>query len=122
MRKKLARYGVFVIVLVAFFFFANSLASARTRSAVVADPVRSVKVADASPQGTLTVQRLLQNRLEWTRQLARALRFLDLPPASPVSGTFTIIDEPDPAGYEEEAPTEVGNPGGSDEDGGLQQG
>ena len=95
MRKKLALYGI-VVVLVA--FAASTLASAQTRSAVVADGERSVKAADSS-QRTLTIQRLLQSRLRWTRQLAKALRFLDLPPAPPTNGTNTIIDEPDPAGY-----------------------
>jgi hypothetical protein len=106
MRKKLAWYGV-VVVLVA--FSASTLASAR--SAVAADTDRSVKVTNSSSQGTLTLQRLLQSRLEWTRRLARALRFLELPPASPVNGTHTIIDEPDPAGREGEPPPEEGEPG-----------
>jgi hypothetical protein len=120
MRKKLAWYGV-VVVLVA--FSASTLASAR--SAVAADTDRSVKVTDSSSQGTLTMQRLLQSRLEWTRRLARALRFLELPPASPVNGTHTIIDEPDPAGREGEPPPEDGDPGAAMEDdddlSGLQQ-
>ncbi len=96
MRKKLAWYGI-VVVLVA--LVASTLASAQTRSAVVADGERSAKAADSPSRGTLTIQRLLQSRLEWTRQLARALRFLDLPPAPPGNGTNTIIDEPDPAGF-----------------------
>ena len=108
MRKKLAWYGV-VVVLVLVAFSASTLASAR--SAVAADTDRSVKVTDSSSQGTLTMQRLLQSRLEWTRRLARALRFLELPPASPVNGTHTIIDEPDPAGREGESPPEEGEPG-----------
>ena len=100
MRKKLA-YGI-VVVLVA--FAASTLASAQTRSAVVADGDRSAKAADSSSQGTLTLQRLLQSQLRWTRQLARALRFLDLPPAPPGNGTHTIIDEPDPAGNTGDSP------------------
>ena len=124
MRKKLALIGM-VVILVA--FVASTLASARTVSAVVASGERSAKAADSSSQGTLTIQRLLRSRLGWTRQLARALRFLDLPPDN---GTNTIIDEPDPAGYsgdpapkagdrEEEAPpTDVSDDNGLD---GLQQ-
>ena len=95
MRKNLACY---VIVFLCVALAASSLASAHTRAAVVADTDRSAKAADVS-QGTLTIQRLLQSRLEWTRQLVRALRFLDLPPTPPGNGTNTIIDEPDPAGY-----------------------
>ena len=100
MRKKLALYGIVAVLVV---FAASTLASAQTRSAVVADGERSVKAADSS-QGTLTIQRLLQSRLRWTRQLAKALRFLDLPPAAPANGTNTIIDEPDPAGYGDRPP------------------
>ena len=95
MRKNLALFGI-VVLLVA--FAATTLASARTHSAVVAGGERSAKAADPS-QGTLTIQRLLLSRLEWTRQLVRALRFLDLPPAPLGIGTNTIIDEPDPAGH-----------------------
>ena len=100
MRKKLALDGVVVVLLA---FAVSTLASAETRSAVVGDGVRSVKAADTS-RGTLTIQRLLQSRLEWTQRLVRALRFLDLPPAAPANGTNTIIDEPDPAGYGEDEP------------------
>ena len=107
MRKKLAWYGI-VVVLVA--VAASTLASAQTRSAVVADGERSATAADSSSQGTLTIQRLLQGRLGWTRQLARALRFLDLPPAAPGNGTNTIIDEPDPAGHTGEPAPEAGDP------------
>ena len=96
MRRKLALYGI-VILLVA--FAASSMASAGSRSAVVAGAERSARVADVSPGTALTIHRLLQTRLGWTRHLVRTLGFLDLPPAAPVIGTQTIIDEPDPAGY-----------------------
>ena len=130
MRKKLARYGI-VAVLVA--VGASTLAPAETRSAVVADGERSAKTADSSSQGTLTIQRLLQGRLGWTRQLARALRFLDLPPVPPNNGTNTIIDEPDPAGYngdpapeagdqEEEAPADLTDQNGFDPHQGIGMG
>ena len=101
MRKKLAWYGI-VVVLVA--FVASTLASAQTRSAVVADGERSAKAADSSSQGTLTILRLLQSRLGWTRQLAIALRTLDLPQVPPSGGALTIIDEPDPAGLDGDVP------------------
>ena len=103
MRKKLARYGI-VVILVLVAFAASSLAFAHTRSAVVADGERSAQAADSSSQGALTVLRLLQSRLGWTLQLARALRSLELPPAPPFNGTLTIIDEPDPAGAEDTVP------------------
>ncbi len=124
MRKILALFGV-VVVLVA--FVASTPASAKTRSATIAGGERSAKAADSSSPGALTIQRLLRSRLEWTRQLVRALRFLDLPPDN---GTNTIIDEPDPAGFsgdpapeagdqeEEGPPTDVSDGNGLD---GLQQ-
>ena len=101
MRKKLAWYGI-VVILVA--FAASTLASAQTRSAGVASSERTARATAPSSQGTLTLQRLLQSRLEWTRQLARALRFLEQPPATPGVGTHTIIDEPDPTGSKGELP------------------
>ncbi len=104
MRKKLARYGIVVILA----FAASTLSFAQTRSAVVADGERSAQAADSSSQGALTVLRLLQSRLGWTRQLARALRSLELPPAPPFIGTLTIIDEPDPAGVKDEPLPENG--------------
>ena len=107
MRKKLARYGIVVILA----FAASTLSFAHTRSAVVADGKRSAKAADSSSQRNLTVLRLLQSRLGWTRQLARALSILDLPPAPPGAGTHTIIDEPDPAG---DAPPKPGEGEGQD--------
>ncbi len=107
MRKKLARYGI-VVLLVA--LGARTLASALTVPAGVSDGDSSAKATDSSSQGTLTLLRLLQSQLRWTRQLARALRFLDLPPAPPGNGTHTIIDEPDPAGYTGDSPPEAGDP------------
>lgn len=101
MRKKLARYGI-VVILVA--FAAITLVSARTGSAGVVEAERSARAVDSSSQATLTLRSLLQSRLGWTRQLLRALRFLDLPPAPPSFGTHTIIDEPDPAGYSGDPP------------------
>jgi hypothetical protein len=93
MPKKLALYGIVVLMLA---LVASSAASARTRS-TVAPAETSAKAA--TTQGSLTLHRLLQGRLEWTRKLSRALRFLDERPAAPENGTHTIIDEPDPAGY-----------------------
>jgi len=104
MRKNLALFGIVVLLVV---FAASTLASARTPSAVVAGGERSVKAVDTS-HGTLTIQRLLRSRLEWTRQLVRALRFLDLPPAAVGVGTNTIIDEPDPAGHSGDPTPETG--------------
>ena len=106
MRKKLALYGI-VILLVA--FAASSMASAGSRSAVVADAKRSARVSDVSPGTALTIHRLLQTRLGWTRHLVRTLGFLDLPPAAPANGTQTIIDEPDPAGYGDQSEDSSGN-------------
>jgi hypothetical protein len=82
------------------------MASAGSRSAVVADAERSARVADVSPGTALTIHRLLQTRLGWTRHLVRTLGFLDLPPAAPAIGTNTIIDEPDPAGYGDQSENE----------------
>ena len=108
MRKKLALFGV-VVVLVA--FAASTLVSAQTRSGMARGGARTVKAAEADvAQGTLTIQRLLQNRLEWTRRLARALSALDRAPAPPANGTNTIIDEPDPAGYDDEDRPEEDDP------------
>ena len=106
MRKKLAWYGI-VVLLVA--LGASTLASAHTRPAAVADGESSAKATDSSSQGTLTLPRLLQSRLRWTRQLALALRFLELPPPAPSVGTLTIIDEPDPAGVKDEPLPETGD-------------
>ena len=104
MRRKLAVFGI-VVLLVA--LAASTLASAQTRSAVVAGGGRSAKAADSS-QAALMIQRLLLSRLGWTQQLARAFRFLDLPPAPPGNGTNTIIDEPDPAGHSDDPTPERG--------------
>jgi hypothetical protein len=52
------------------------------------------------PQGsTLTLQRLLRAQLDRSMRLSRLLSLLEQAPLpDPVSGTKTIIDEPDPCG------------------------
>lgn len=44
--------------------------------------------------GPLTIQRLMQSRIDWTMRLGRLLNGFES--ASEVYGTQTIVDEPDP--------------------------
>lgn len=100
MRKKAAMYGATI----ALALMAGTLALPASDSAGV-DRVDAAQVA-ATPhvQGSITVHQLLRNRLDWTLRLTRALRLVNQPPAAPSSyGTLTIIDEPDPAGREDDS-------------------
>ena len=71
MRKNLALYGI-VILLVA--FAASSMASAGSRSAVVADAERSARVADVSPGTALTASVLAMPVLSSTASVVRTWR------------------------------------------------
>jgi hypothetical protein len=99
MRNKAALYGAAIaLVLVA---STLALPASRTASAGGADAAQ----VEATPQtqGSITVHQLLRSRLDWSLRLTRALRLIDQPPAPPSSyGTLTIIDEPDPAGREDD--------------------
>jgi hypothetical protein len=67
------------------------------RTGAVADkaPVRAVELRETSE--TLTVQRLLRERLRWALRLSELLETLDA--SEPVrNSTQTIVDEPDPTG------------------------
>lgn len=99
MRRTIALYGAAI----AFALAASTLAlpASDAASAGQADVAR----VEATPQvqGSITVHQLLRSRLDWTLRLTRAFRLIDQPPAPPTSyGAMTIIDEPDPAGKEEE--------------------
>lgn len=99
MRKKAAMYGAAI----ALALVASTLALPASISASSGDG--DVAQVEATPQvqGSITVHQLFRSRLDWTLRLTRALRLIDQPPAQPSSyGTLTIIDEPDPAGREED--------------------
>jgi hypothetical protein len=99
MRNKATLYGAAIaLVLVA---STLALPASKTASAGRVDAAQ----VEATPQaqGSITVHQLLRSRLNWSLRLTRALRLIDQPPAPPSSyGTLTIIDEPDPAGREED--------------------
>jgi len=80
-------------------------------------------------QGPITVQRLLNGRIDWALRLARALRALDPNPAAQPGGfdIESITDEPDPVGLgrdqnpdpppgEYPEPVERDNEDGNDDD------
>ncbi len=107
MRKRIVFLGVVVLIIG---LVASTAASARTRSTAGTPSERTATVADSdSSRGPVTVQRLLQARLELTRRLVLALRFLDQPPGAG-NGSHTIIDEPDPAGFGDNPNPEQGDP------------
>jgi len=92
MRKRMA-FHVVVIVLA---LLVGTLALPATSSAKSSD---ETTVARQS-RGPITVQRLLNGRIDWALNLARALRVLDPNPASQPGGfdIESITDEPDPVG------------------------
>ena len=102
MHKRIAIIAVVVALA------AGSLVSAGSRSKAPTPRKGGTTVTDAG-RGSLTIQRLLEARVDWIRQLSRSLRTLDGPPAElQGSGnrTLTIIDEPDPTGYLPKPPGE----------------
>jgi hypothetical protein len=99
MRKKAALYGAAI----ALALVASTLALPASNSASGGDGDAAQVEATQQVQGSITVHQLFRSRLDWTLRLTRALRLIDQPPAPPSSyGTLTIIDEPDPAGREED--------------------
>jgi len=91
MRKRLA-FHVIVIVLA---LLVGTLALPAPSSAKATD-----ETAVARQTGPVTVQRLLNGRIDWALRLARTLRALDANPASRPGGfdIESITDEPDPVG------------------------
>lgn len=112
MRRTAALYGAAI----AFALAASTLALPASDAASVGQADAARIEATPQVQGSITVHQLLRSRLDWTLRLTRAFRFIDQPPAPPTDyGAMTIIDEPDPAGKEEETdrpsgkrPTPVG--------------
>ena len=90
MRKTIAVLAIAICVSLC----AVSLAQADSRTAEPGSPA-----ARSDARDTITIHRLLRDRIEFTLRLARSMNLLE-PPAPTEEPVYTngIIDEPDPAG------------------------